>query len=101
MLHFLVEITYTAPLDAIDHALPAHRAFLQRGYDAGLLLMSGPQNPRSGGVIIARAPTREALAAFFADDPYRRAKLADYRIVEFAPVKRQPFLNDWCSAETP
>jgi len=98
-MHFLVEISYIAPLEAIDRAVSSHREFLQRGYDAGMLLMSGPQNPRRGGVILARAPTREALERFFAEDPYLREGLADYRFVEFTPVKCQPFLKDWCAAD--
>ena len=99
MLHFLVEITYTATLSAIDTALPAHREFLQRGYDAGLLLMSGPMNPRTGGIVIARAASAAAIEEFFSADPYRLQDLARYRIVEFAPVKHQALVADWCAAK--
>lgn len=95
MLHFVIEITYTAPLAEIDRVLPAHRAFLQTGYDRGWLLASGPQNPRTGGIIIARAPSRAELETFFRDDPYQQAKAALYRFVEFNPVKRQPLLEAW------
>lgn len=97
MLHFVVEITYTAPLAEIDQALAAHRSFLQVGYDRGWLLMSGPQNPRTGGMVIARAPSRAELEAFFRDDPYAKAGVATYRFVEFNPVKRQPAMEVWCS----
>ena len=71
MLHFIIEITYTATLPEIDRVLPAHRAFLQTGYDCGLLLLSGPQNPRTGGVLVARAASRAELEAFLRDDPYQ------------------------------
>lgn len=96
MKHFLVEITYTAPLSAIDAALGAHRDFLQAGYDRGLLLMSGPMTPRTGGVIVARGETAEVIEAFFRDDPFQLRELARYRIVEFTPVKHQPQIADWC-----
>ena len=99
MSHFLVEITYTVPLSAIDAALPAHREFLQRGYEAGLLLMSGPMNPRTGGIVIARAASRAAIEEFFSADPYRIQQLASYRIVEFAPVKHQATIADWCKTK--
>lgn len=95
MNHFLIEITYTAPLERIDELLPAHRAFLQEGYDRGVLLLSGPQNPRAGGIVIARAASFDELDRFFAADPYRREGVADYRFVEFNPVKFQPLLADW------
>ena len=95
MKHFLVEVTYTASLEKIDEILAAHRAFLQIGYDRGWLLMSGGQNPRMGGIIIARAPSLADLQAFFTADPYQQAGVADYRFLEFNPVKRQPWLETW------
>ncbi len=96
MKHFLVEITYTAALPAIDEALGAHREFLQIGYDRGLLLMSGPMTPRIGGVVIARGESTQIVEDFFRDDPFRVRGLASYRIVEFTPVKHQPQIADWC-----
>jgi uncharacterized protein YciI len=98
MLHFVVEITYRVPLARIDETLAAHRAHLQTGYDQGLLLASGPQVPRSGGILLARAPSREALEAFMARDPYRVQGLVDYRLVEFQPVKHQPWVAEWFTA---
>ncbi|HWY25581.1 MAG TPA: YciI family protein [Nevskia sp.] len=95
MPHYIVEITYRVPLTRIEETVPSHRAHLQTGYDRGLLLASGPQVPRSGGILIARAPTREALESFIAQDPYRMQDLADYRLIEFQPVKYQPWAADW------
>ncbi|HEY1015327.1 MAG TPA: YciI family protein [Herpetosiphonaceae bacterium] len=95
MNHFLVEITYLVPLERIDELLPGHRAFLQEGYDRGLLLLSGPQNPRVGGIVVARAESFAELDSFFAGDPYRREGVAEYRFVEFSPVKFQPLVADW------
>lgn len=95
MKHYVVEITYTAPLSEIDQILPRHRAYLQSGYDRKLLLMSGPQEPRAGGILIARANSRAEVDAFCADDPYRQAGAANYRVIEFNPVKHQPELVGW------
>jgi len=95
MKHFLVEVNYAVPLEQIDAVLAEHRAFLQTGYDRGLLLMSGPLNPRSGGRVVARAESLEEIQAFFAQDPYNLKGLATYAFYEFEPVKRQPFMEDW------
>lgn len=95
MKHFLIEITYTAPLADIDETLPLHRAFLQTGYDKGWLLMSGPKHPRVGGVVIGRAPTLEEMETFFKNDPYNQRGQATYRFVEFDPVKRAAILESW------
>ncbi len=99
MIHFVVEVTYTAPLEQIDQLLAAHRVFLQTGYDRGLLLMSGPQNPRIGGFIIARAASRDDVVSFFRADPFQQENAATYRFTEFNPVKRQPALESWCSGK--
>lgn len=95
MKYFVVEITYRASVEKIDAAVADHRAFLQSGYDNGSLLCSGPQIPKTGGIIIARAESLEALKEFFTNDPYQARKLAEYRFIEFNPVKRQPFLASW------
>jgi len=93
--HFVVLITYTASLEEIDAVLADHRAFLQEGYDAGMLLCSGPRTPRTGGVVIARAESLTALADWFARDPYRLRRIAEYEFIEFCPVKRQDVLHSW------
>jgi uncharacterized protein YciI len=98
MKFFIVEITYTASLTEIDRVLQTHRDFLQTGYNQKCLLLSGPQNPRKGGIIIARGKSLEEIQAFFARDPYQIEKLATYRFIEFTPVKHLPEVANWIGA---
>jgi len=95
MTHFIISVTYKVPLTKIDEMLSDHRKFLQTGYDKGLLLFSGPRNPRTGGFIAARAESLEKIKEFFSNDPYKINDFASYEFMEFDPVKRQPFLEDW------
>jgi uncharacterized protein YciI len=95
MKHFLVEITYLFPIEIVAETTPEHRAFLQTGYDAGKLLLSGPQVPKVGGIVLARAESLEEIQQFFHDDPYVKKGLASYRFVEFNPVMFQKFMQDW------
>jgi uncharacterized protein YciI len=95
MKHFLVDIIYLVPFEKIEEILPAHRSFLQTGYDMGILLMSGPKEPRSGGYVIARSETKTALENYFDHDPYKVNGVASHNFVEFNPVKFQPWLDDW------
>lgn len=95
MHHYIVEITYRVPMERIEQTVAAHRQYLQTGYDSGLLLCSGPQVPRSGGILVARAASREALEQFIAGDPYRLEQLADYRLIEFQAVKHLPLVAEW------
>jgi uncharacterized protein YciI len=95
MKHFLVEIHYLVPVEQLAGILPDHRAFLLTGYERGLLLLSGPQEPRTGGIVVARSESLEEIQAFFANDPYCLAKVATHVYIEFNPVLHQSFLDDW------
>lgn len=95
MKHFVVEATYTAPLAEIRQATERHRAFLQKGYDLGMFLCSGPQDPPVGGYLVARADSLAELDALLSEDPFRVGKLAEYHIREFQPVKHQPWTEPW------
>ncbi len=89
-LVFVLVVSYTAPLSAIDAAMPAHQRFLDEHFAAGEFLASGPQAPRTGGVIIARAPDRDAIEQLVAADPFTRDGLATYDVHAFLPT-RGPF----------
>jgi len=93
--HFIIIITYTVPFEQLSEHIDAHRAFLQTGYVRGQLLMSGPQNPKVGGIVIARGPSLEQIKQFMADDPYMKRGVAKYQFIEFEPLKSQSFLGDW------
>jgi uncharacterized protein YciI len=96
MGHFIIELTYTVSFDQLQASLPAHRIFLNTGYEKGWVLYSGPQEPKIGGIIVARAPSLADLKAYFSEDPLQTNGLAQYRFIEFNPVRRQPFMDEWC-----
>ena len=83
---FIAILTYKKPLEEVDRFLQAHRDYLAEHYAAGDFIMSGPQNPRIGGVIMIKADGRVAVDAILAQDPFNINGIADYRIVEFTPT---------------
>ncbi|MGN6250279.1 MAG: VOC family protein [Marmoricola sp.] len=85
-LVFVLLLTYVAKLDEIDAATPAHRRFLDDHFEAGDFLASGPQDPRTGGVILARARNRAAIERIIAEDPFARDGLATYDVHAFHPT---------------
>jgi len=92
---FLVDISYIQPMEAVEAATAAHRAFLDIHIGSGLLILTGPKVPRTGGILIARGgETREELAAILAEDPFQALGIAEYTITEFAAVKYSPALAD-------
>jgi len=96
MQHFVLEGEYLVPFEELADLLAAHRAFLQKGYDAGHFLCSGPQIPARGGFLIARAQSRAELDELLADEPFTKAKKMRFsRITQFDPVLHQPVLRDW------
>ena len=95
MKHFIVEATYVSAFEKIKEAAPRHRSFLQKGYDMGLFLCSGPQDPPGGGFLVARAKSMEDLRALLEEEPFQVENLATYKITEFQPVKRQPWTDEW------
>ena len=98
---FLVLIRYTRPIDEVDAVRPAHRAFLQEQYRAGLLVCSGPRPDRTGGVLLARSGGRATVEAMCAADPYALAGVAVHEVIEFDCLSHadgfEPFLNPFTS----
>jgi len=97
MKHFIIIIHYIESVDRINEIRPRHREFLEKGYTEGIVLFSGPQVPRTGGLIAARGNTAEDVKKFFNDDPYQTEKAAEYRFIEFEPVHYQKFMEEWIS----
>jgi uncharacterized protein YciI len=89
---FIVLLTYQRPLAEIDRRMRAHVAFLEEGYRAGVFVASGRQVPRTGGVILAVAQSREELETRMDQDPFVREGLARFQVVEFRTSLHHPDL---------
>ncbi len=83
---FIIQLTYNGPLAEVDQLLDGHRQFLEKYYAAGVFLLSGRKEPRTGGVILARAESAEKLQEIVAEDPFNRQGVAEYDITEFLPT---------------
>ena len=85
---FVIELVYKADLKDIDASMRAHMAFLKQQYAAGKFLVSGRQNPRIGGIILAIASSRDEIEQIVKDDPFVKRGLADFRVIEFRASQR-------------
>ena len=92
---FVILVTYTKPLEIIESILQEHRAFLQKGYESGHLLASGPKNPKKGGIVIGKFDSKESVETFFKYDPYAQNNVATYQVLEFTPVLHHTLLKDF------
>ena len=91
---FIVQLTYKTPIAEVDKYLQAHRAFLDYYYKQGLLLVSGPIKPRTGGILIALTKDKAYLESVLQQDPYYLAEIADYQLIEFTPIMHRDELKD-------
>ena len=85
MPYFVVTIEYIQSMDLVEKHTPAHRAFSAKLAERGLLMMSGPFNPRTGGMLILCADSIEAAVKLFDDDPFKKLDIAKYQIREWVP----------------
>jgi uncharacterized protein YciI len=87
---FLVILTYVKPLETVDAHMKAHMAFLRRAYREKRFIVSGRRVPRTGGVILARAPSIEALTEIIEQDPFVEKGIATYEIIQFNTSQHDP-----------
>ena len=85
-------LNYIRPLSEVDAILPAHREFLKQLLQEGKLLIAGRQNPRIGGVMIAKNVTRDEFEALLKKDPL--SKVYEYQIIELIPSFYAECLKD-------
>ena len=90
---FVIVIRYKVPLTQIDAALEGHRLWLDRGFNDGVFILAGPQNPRTGGVIMAHNTTREELLARLSEDPFSKKGLSDFELIDMVVRKTDPRLE--------
>lgn len=87
---FVVILTYKTSIEIVDKHVVEHRAFLERCYKQNFFIASGPQKPRSGGILISQLKSREQLEELLKEDPFAIHQIADYNIIEFEPIKYHP-----------
>ena len=92
---FIAVTTYTSPLAPDDPVLPSHWAYIEDCYRRELLVASGPQEPRSGGVLVLRGNDRRRAAALMDEDPLISSGRATYRLIVFTATRAmEPALLD-------
>lgn len=90
---FVVILTYTAELAAVDGALEDHVAWLQRCFAREALWAAGRRVPRTGGVLLMPAMQRDEVNRLLADDPIHQRGVASYEVLEFVPTSVAPGLE--------
>jgi uncharacterized protein YciI len=90
---FIIDLTYIAPLEHLDEYMAEHVKYLNKYYKADVFIVSGRKVPRTGGIILAQADSKEILEKIIADDPFHKYKLAEFNITEFKASQSHPDLK--------
>jgi uncharacterized protein YciI len=81
-------IRYRKPLEEVLVHQDAHRAYLRGLKEKGVLIASGPCNPRFGGILLLRVADDDfaALDAVRDNDPFTQNGVAQYELLGWMPV---------------
>jgi uncharacterized protein YciI len=88
-MYALAILRYRKPLEEVIKHVDAHRAYLGGLKAKGVLLASGPLDPRTGGALLLRVPDDAVDAALDGvrdGDPFYKAGVAQYELLPWAPV---------------
>lgn len=87
-MYALIILRYRRPLDEIAARTEAHRSYLKLLQAEGILLASGPFDPRVGGALLVRLPDDDpaALDRIRDGDPFYQEGLANYELLPWKPV---------------
>ncbi|NHP17221.1 hypothetical protein G8767_27090 [Rhodococcus sp. IC4_135] len=69
---FVISSTYTRAVSRDEPVRAEHLAFVERCYQEGHFIASGPRQQLAGGVIIARGDDLERVQALMSQDPFLR-----------------------------
>jgi uncharacterized protein YciI len=79
----------------INQARNGHLEFLEKYYEKGIFIFSGPKIPREGGIILASNISKQELETIIKEDPFYQKELANYRIIEFNPTMFSNEINSF------
>lgn len=88
-MYALAIIRFRKPLEQVLPVVDAHRAYLASLKAKGLLLASGPLDPRNGGALLLRVPddaVDSMLDSVRDNDPYVLNNVAQYELLPWSPV---------------
>lgn len=91
---FIINLHYIVSLDKLDGHMAAHVKYLKKYYAKNVFVASGRKVPRTGGIILALARSKEAIEQIIEEDPFVIYNVATYTIIEFLTSQSHPDLKN-------
>jgi len=82
---FVVMLTFAANKGRAPQFMEAHNAWIKRGFDDGIFLLTGSLQPGIGGAVFAHNISRADLETRVQEDPFVAEGIVRADIAEIAP----------------
>jgi uncharacterized protein YciI len=93
---YVVTLTYLRAASEIEAQLDTHRAWLIDHARAGRILVAGPLDSGTGGLILAHCQERAELDQMLEQDSFHVHRLVDYHVQAFtAALHTKAFAAQW------
>ncbi|MGF7079590.1 YciI family protein [Mucilaginibacter sp. UYCu711] len=92
---FVIDLNYIVPLEELDTHMADHVKYLRKYYKKNVFVASGRKVPRTGGIILALADSKEAVEKLIKEDPFYKHKLAEFTVTEFLTSQYHPDLKEF------
>ena len=90
---FIVLLRFSDNKDKAGRFMEGHKAWVQRGFDDGVFLLSGSLQPVPGGGVLAHNASLADLQARLDEDPFVDEGVVSTEILELAPAKADERLD--------
>jgi uncharacterized protein YciI len=90
---FIINLNYIVPLEKLDAHMTEHVNYLHNYYKQNVFVASGRKVPRTGGIILALAKSKEEVERIISEDPFYIHKLAEFSVTEFLTSQHHPDLK--------
>ncbi len=90
---FIINLNYIVPLEKLDAHMTEHVKYLHKYYKLNVFVASGRKVPRTGGIILALAKSKEEVDQIISEDPFYIHKLAEFTVTEFLTSQHHPDLK--------
>jgi uncharacterized protein YciI len=91
---YIVNLDYIVPLEELDAHMADHVRYLRKYYKKNIFVASGRKVPRTGGIILALAKSKEEVEKIIKEDPFYKNELAEFTVTEFLTSQYHPDLKD-------
>lgn len=90
---YVITLKFAANRASAPTFMEGHKAWIARGFEEGVFLMTGTIEPQAGGVVLAHNTDRAALEARVNDDPFVAEGVVDAQIMSVAPGRTDERLS--------